>query len=227
MKRKCDETDAFVTRIGSLRFQNAFNPYGEICELCDRPDGAQLRRQNLRRVLNAALENGVDSVWIARDLGYRGGRRTGLALTDEVHLTVHAKLLKSAPLRQATKGPAVSERTAAIVWRMLLAINTPVFLWNVFPLHPHEPNEPFSNRTHNRAERDACQPLLLWMLQHLNPKRVVAIGRDAKVALNDMNVEAISVRHPSYGGQNEFIGDISTIYRVPGNEVGRMQTVML
>ena len=158
MKRGDNKTNAFVTQIESLRFKNAFNPYAEICDLCDRPNAAELRRQNLRKVLHAAVENGVESVWIARDLGYRGGRRTGLALTDEVHLQSHSKLLKSAPLHQATKGPAVGERTALIVWRMLNLINAPVFLWNIFPLHPHEPNEPLSNRTHNRAERSACAP---------------------------------------------------------------------
>src|SRR5208282_1608832 len=195
MTRRRKETDAFVDQIETLRFENTFNPYAETCDLCDRPNGAELRRQNLRRVLSAALENGVESVWIARDLGYRGGRRTGLALTDEVHLASYAKLLKSAPLHRATKGPAVGERTALIVWRMLLLINEPVFLWNVFPLHPHEPHDPLSNRTHNRAERSACRPFLLWVLQHLNPTKVVAIGRDAQGALNELGVETIAVRH--------------------------------
>ena len=216
MKRRRNETDAFLAQIELLRFENAFNPYAQTCDLCDRPNAAELRRQNLRRVLNAVLENGVESVWIARDLGYRGGRRTGLALTDEVHLPSHAKLLKSAPLQRATNGPAVSERTALVVWRMLHLVNAPVFLWNIFPLHPHEPNDPLSNRTHNRAERSACQPLLFWVLQHLNPKRVIAIGRDAKIALDGINVKAIAVRHPSYGGQNDFIRDINMAYRLCG-----------
>jgi hypothetical protein len=95
---------------------------------------------------------------------------------------------------------------------MLQLLNAPVFLWNVFPLHPHEPEDPLTNRNHSRAERTACQPLLLWVLQHLNPKKVVAIGRDAKLALDDINANATAVRHPSYGGQNDFVRDIATLY---------------
>jgi uracil-DNA glycosylase len=219
MKRTRSEIDAFVRQIEGLRFQNAFNPYAETCSVYDRPTAAFVRRQNLRRVVRAALENGVESIWIARDLGYRGGRRTGLALTDELHLSAHAKLLRSAPLEQATKGPPVTERTALVIWRMLQLINSPVFLWNIFPLHPHEPDDPLSNRNHNRAERTACQPLLLWVLHQLNPKRVVAIGRDAKLALDDVNARATAVRHPSYGGQNDFIRDIATLYGLPAARV--------
>jgi hypothetical protein len=214
MAHKVGKADTFVGRIEALRFKNTFNPYAETCCLCDKPNAAELRRQNLSRVLKAALEKGIDSIWIARDLGYRGGRRTGLALTDEIHLLSHAKLLKSAPLRRATRGPEVSERTALIVWRMLQLINKPVFLWNIFPLHPHEPNNSLSNRAHSRSERIACMPLLLWVLQHLNPRRVVAIGRDADAALRDIGVRASNVRHPSYGGQNEFIRDIGSIYNL-------------
>jgi hypothetical protein len=219
MARKGDKADKFVGQIEAMHFQNAFNPYAETCCFCDKPDGAELRRENLSRVLKAALERGVESVWIARDLGYRGGRRTGLALTDETHLLPHANLLKSAPLRRATRGPAVSERTALNIWRMLMLINKPVFLWNIFPFHPHEPHDPLSNRSHNRAERTACLPLLLWVLQHLNPKRVIAIGRDADITLRDISVQASNVRHPSYGGQNEFIRDIAEIYHLSSASV--------
>ncbi|WP_306789971.1 uracil-DNA glycosylase family protein, partial [Enterobacter hormaechei] len=78
-------------------------------------------------------------------------------------------------------------------------INRPVFLWNVFPLHPHEPNAPLSNRCHTRAEREACRPLLTWLINNLRPKIIVAIGRDAELALADLGIAANPVRHPSYG----------------------------
>ena len=55
----------------------------------------------------------METIWIARDLGYRGGRRTGVPLTDEVHLTHAAALMGGIALERATEGPAIAERTAA------------------------------------------------------------------------------------------------------------------
>jgi uracil-DNA glycosylase len=197
--------DEFVKRLADLKFDCVFNPYTEACADHDEVDAPAIRRRNLGLVLDAAVSRGVDSVWVARDLGYRGGRRTGLALTDEMHLTAHASLIGASPLSRATKGPAVSERTATVIWQVLQDLQRPIFLWNVFPLHPHARDDPMSNRCHTRAERHACRPLLMWLLETLRPKTVVAIGRDAQLALADLDVDAEKVRHPSYGGQSEFI----------------------
>src|SRR5688572_13524541 len=93
--------EEFVELVAALEFSNAFNPYSDTCLEFDQPDAAVIRRSNLLAVLEAGIDNGVDSIWIARDLGYRGGRRTGLALTDEAHLDAHARLLGTSPLAKA------------------------------------------------------------------------------------------------------------------------------
>lgn len=204
----------FVRTIACIRLDNVFNPYADRCPTHDLEDGAQVRRHNLELVLGAALSVGVDSIWIARDLGYLGGRRTGLALTDDVHLGCHSELFGTPPLSRATTGPPVAERTAAVVWRSLRSINRPVFLWNIFPLHPHDPGMPMSNRCHTHTERDVCTPLLLWLIQALRPKNIVAIGRDSQVALARLGFNAIAVRHPSYGGQTQFLDDLASHYGV-------------
>lgn len=205
----------FVETLADLSFKNAFNPYSDSCDDFDQVDAAAIRRMNLKLVLDAAIDRKVDSIWIARDLGYRGGRRTGLALTDEAHLTDHSLLYGDLPLVRATKGPALAERTASIIWQTINRIQRPVFLWNVFPLHPHDPGEPQSNRCHTRAERDACRPILRWLLDVLDPKVVVAVGRDAQLALVDLGIDAMQVRHPSYGGQTDFISGIERLYDLP------------
>lgn len=215
MKADCTAIDDFVVRIAALKFDGVFNPYTERCGWHDRPNAPAIRRRNLKTVLTAALKCGVDSVWVARDLGYRGGRRTGLALTDEVHLTAHADLFRSQPLARATKGSPVGERTATVIWTVLRNLQRPIFLWNVFPLHPHDPGDPMSNRCHTREEREASRPLLTWLLHTLGPKSVVAIGRDAHAALSDFGIAAYAVRHPSYGGQAEFLSGIHKIYGLP------------
>lgn len=166
------------------------------------------------RCLEAALSARVDTIWIARDLGYRGGRRTGVPLTDEIHLGQAGVLMGGIALDRATRGPMVAERTAAIIWSVLSRIGEPTVLWNIFPLHPHEPDDPFSNRCHTRAERDTTWPLLTGLIAMIKPRRIVAIGRDAGVALAGLDVPVKLVRHPSYGGQAEFIAGVNKIYGI-------------
>jgi hypothetical protein len=48
----------------------------------------------------------------------------------------------------------------------------------------------------------------------VGPKRIVAIGRDATDALAGSDVPVRSVRHPSQGGQAEFVAGMREIYRL-------------
>jgi hypothetical protein len=204
----------FVSSLAKVRLPHVFNPYADRCEVHDRADAARLRRKNLELFLEAALERRVEEIWIARDLGYRGGRRTGVPLTDEVHLEGVGRLLGGISLRRATRGPIVAERTAAVVWKVLDRIDQPVVLWNVFPFHPHERNDPFSNRCHTSTEREQALPLLKILLKMFEPERLVAIGRDAQLALKDLGIPVTMVRHPSYGGQAEFMSGLYDLYGV-------------
>lgn len=203
---------SFVATLADTRLPSVFNPYSDVCPIHDRGDAAKLRRRNLERFLDAAIDARVDTMWIARDLGYRGGRRTGVPLTDEIHLDHAGALLGGIQLERATQGPLVAERTAAVVWRVLATIGVPAVLWNVFPLHPHEADAPFSNRCHTRAERAATAPLLHGLIALVQPRQIVAIGRDAQVALEGLDVPIIPVRHPSYGGQADFIAGLYELY---------------
>jgi hypothetical protein len=57
-------------------------------------------------------------------------------------------------------------------------------------------------------------PLLTALIDMIGPKQMVAIGRDAGLALSAVNVPVHVVRHPSYGGQAEFIAGICAPYGV-------------
>lgn len=208
----------FVTALSEARLPSVFNPWADVCPLHDRYDAAARRRRNLERMLDAAMESKVETIWIARDLGYRGGRRTGVPLTDEVHLGSAAALMGGIELARATEGPIVAERTAAMIWRVLSRIGQPVMLWNVFPFHPHEPGSQLSNRCHTRAERAATWPLLQAVIEMLGPRQIIAIGRDAQLALGEFGLPTEGVRHPSYGGQREFIDGMYSLYGVSDEE---------
>lgn len=151
-------------------------------------------------------------MWVARDLGYRGGRRTGLPLTDEAHLDNAKAICGRSDILRATTGDAVAERTASVVWNMLKAIDEPVVLWNVFPFHPHERGNPLSNRQHSRKEREATLPLFEELRLIFRPERVFAIGRNAQHAIAGAGIQAVQVRHPSYGGQTEFTETVRAAY---------------
>lgn len=204
----------FVDALAKVRLEHVFNPYADHCALHDQPDAIARRRRNLELSLTAAIDLNVTTIWLARDLGYRGGRRTGLALTDEAHLDAYSALFHGLPIQKATKGPAVSERTANTIWRMLMRLPQPVFLWNVFPLHPHEPDNPLSNRCHSARERNACEAFLHGVIRLLKPRLILAIGGEAHKAAAKMGIESIQVRHPSYGGQNIFIHQIEEAYNL-------------
>lgn len=203
----------FVDAVSHMKFEDAFNPYADRCPVHDAPSAPTIRAKVLKRMLEAAVEVEIDALWIGRDLGYRGGRRTGLALTDDIHIQAHTARWGISAERP-TKGEVVAERTAAIIWGVLSRIEARIFLWNVFPLHPHEPHDPFTNRSHNSRERSAGEEVLLQLIGLLKPRRIVAIGNDAAYATYRVTgaCDIVQVRHPSYGGQVQFLRQTRTLY---------------
>lgn len=202
----------FVAALADIRLKNVFNPYADRCTTHDLVDGPAVRRSNLRGYLAAIETLGTDTIWMGRDLGYRGGRRTGLALTDERHLTeVSCSYPGTSPSR-ATRGPAVAERTAAEIWVMLSQLECPPLLWNVFPFHPHKVNEPFSNRRFNARELAAVNDLNHALINWLGIRRIISIGRDAATYASGFDVEVECIRHPSYGGVRDFRAGVQRLY---------------
>ena len=206
-------SNQILDALEQFQFENTFNPWFERCAVYDSEGAPELRRRYLFEILEQAAATELDAIWVGRDLGYRGGRRTGLALTDDIHFFDHLKRWEIEPQRP-TFGAPVAERTASVIWAVLLRVQVPIFLWNVFPLHPYCDSKPFSNRAHNAHERKAGVELLTAILELLKPKRIIAIGNDAYNALCVTIPEEnlCKVRHPSYGGQNEFLNTMETLY---------------
>ncbi len=100
------------------------------------------------------------------------------------------------------------------MWRVLAQIELPVFLWNVFPLHPHKPDNPFSNRPHNSKERRIGEDFLAELVHLLGPRRLIAVGNDAFRTASRLcsQHEVIRVRHPSHGGQTQFLREMQELY---------------
>ena len=113
--------NTFVDEISSISLPNVFNPYRDVCGFSDHIASPSLRSQNLTLFLNAILRREVRSIWLGRDLGYRGGRRTGIPLTDEFHLGVLRNTFGVFGVVKATTAQEepLKERTASEVWKML------------------------------------------------------------------------------------------------------------
>ena len=206
--------DIFLRDIQRYQSDRVFNPYLDVCDLYDSPNSPKIRLKNLRNLLDSFLACETDSLWIGRDLGYKGGRRTGIAFTDEAHLMSASKKW-NVYLEKATKGENFTERTATNIWRFVNQIDQKIFMWNVFPFHPHEANNPYSNRNHVAKERNDGMDFLDTLAKLIKPKRIVAIGNNAYACSCKIfpSADVYKVRHPSYGGENIFSKQITKIYK--------------
>lgn len=205
-------TESFVRAISAVSLNDCFNPYSDRCDVFDQPTAPVIRRSNLLKILQALGSYGAIDLWIGRDLGYRGGRRTGLALTDECSLSLYASHLGISSLERSTSGPPVKERTAANIFRIMARADVPVLTWNVFPLHPHLPENAMTNRQHTRAEAEIGLEFLREICRLFPVRNVVAIGNDAGSSTRRLGIGNYCVRHPSYGGQTVFLKQMAEIY---------------
>ncbi|MFM9912710.1 MAG: uracil-DNA glycosylase [Methylophilaceae bacterium] len=211
----------FVTALSNIELANVFNPYRDECNIHDSDGAAITRCNNLESYLLSALSIEVDTIWMGRDLGYRGGRRTGVALTDEYHLSELRNLFPTANLIKATHGKVVAERTAAEIWYALRRVPKPPLFWNVFPFHPHERDSSLTNRRFTAKELTAVEDLNATLISWFGIKQIVAIGQDAFKYSKRFGLKLHTVRHPSYGGSSDFRRGICEFYGLDQIEIQR------
>lgn len=205
---------SFVKALAEISLPNVFNPYVDRCDLFDLPKAASVRRKNLTSYLAAIECSGTDVIWMGRDLGYRGGRRTGLALTDESHLKDMEQCYPGASISKATTGPIVAERTATEIWAAIRSVPVPPLLWNVFPFHPHEPDQQLTNRKFASRELAVVNELNRALISWLGIRTIVGIGQDAAKYASAFGVTVECIRHPSYGGVRDFREGVERVYGV-------------
>jgi uracil-DNA glycosylase len=158
----------FVERLAAAEIGAPYNFYRD-------GDGAAVRRQRLRRYLEAHRAASV--LLVGEAAGFRGARVSGIPFMSERQLT--------------GRGPA--EATATIVRRTLAELDLDALCWNVVPTHPGTDR---SNRSPTAAEVAAS----LSFLDELSRGRLVlAVGR-----LAERVTGAPYLRHPSHGGAPAF-----------------------
>lgn len=199
-----DSIDAFVERLAtSPAGQHSVNQFDY-----SRPSNA-IRRRNLALYLNQLAERRPTVLLVGEAPGFRGMRITGVPFTNAVILrqgVEHFGLFGSAHGYEVPdEYPVVAaEPTATVMWRTLVELDFLPVLWSAYPLHPHRPGDPLSNRTPSTTE--AAEWSWSWMaLNDLFAIRtVIAVGNVAHNSIARSGLSVPRVRHPAHGGRDKF-----------------------
>ena len=143
--------------------------------------------------------------------GYKGCALTGIPFTSQRILKSSAHPFISELRPSLDVSGSVTEASATIVWSHLETCTAVPALWNVFPFHPHKPDDLTSNRFPTQAEVATGQIFLQLVVEILCPNTVIAVGDAAVKALAQYfpGINFVAVRHPSFGGKADFISGIT------------------
>ena len=194
-RNKAAALDALLRDLSQATIGATFNEFREVGS-DDLPDGPAIRLANLRHYLEERAA--ADVVAIGEAAGYQGMRWSGIAFTSEFDL-----LRWGDPYRRSSRRPRPwKEPSGTIVHGVLeeLGAERRVILWNTVPTHPHLAGKPLSNRRPAREEIAAGRVLVDRLIEIVQPRILVGVGRIACQALP----EARYVRHPAQSGATAF-----------------------
>lgn len=200
-----------------------FNPYRDEVDGLEAAGAAQIRRANLRTYLES-FPTRPGMLVVGEALGWRGGRFSGLPLVSEALLLDGRPPFEGKGYRRTSLDrPLLAESTATIFWRAARPHFPDFLTWNCLPLHPHRPGQPLSNRTPTAQEVAIFQGMLYAMIELLQPRLVVGMGKNAARALQGCPASLKIVRHPSHGGARQFEAGMRAVWeeQVIENQVNR------
>lgn len=212
----------------SRRFETFLNELAAVevsdraCNQFSRISGDQhgntIRRRNLGLYLEQMAAIGPRMLLIGEAVSYRGGRLTGIAFVSETVMLGGVETRSGRVLgadhgyKKATAGPKLStEASATMVWGTIKEIEPLPMLWNAFPFHPFQSDDPNSNRAPSAAELLLGAPFIGRLLRLFAFEQIVAIGNSASLSLQRMEIDHVKVRHPSMGGKNAFVAEMARL----------------
>lgn len=208
---------SLINELSDRSFIDAFNPYKDYCEIYDTTKSNSVRKKNLESYLEYFSKLESVDLWIGRDLGYKGGRRTGIPFTSEININnLNSKLGLDLKIESINKVLS-SEVSANTIWEIFNNLSNNIIFWNIYPYHPYNIGNPLSNRKFNKEEEIFGLTILKTLIDSLNINRIVCIGNDSANSLKKIKIKNIpisSVRHPSYGGVNIFKKQMAEIYNI-------------
>lgn len=178
-----------------------FNPYSTRHPRLDRPGAAGIRRDNFRRYVTERTRK-PEVLLLAEAPGPWGCRFSGVPITSEAQL-LDPDFPISGRQSSAADEPH-TEYSAGIYWRILRPWHDRIFTWNTVPFHPHSKDADLDIRTPRVSEIRRFLPVTRAVIEALEPRAVLAVGRKAERALDELGIDCTYVRHPSQGGATKF-----------------------
>ncbi|KXS31417.1 MAG: Uncharacterized protein AWT59_2455 [Candidatus Gallionella acididurans] len=188
-----------------------FNPWRDCCPYDTSSNGPA---EKLER-LSLHLDCNPEFILAGEAPGYQGCRYSGIAFTSE-RLLGEGRIPRIPVLtgRLSTRRLPFSEPSATIVWKTLyrLGIAERTILWNAMQLHPHRPDNLWSNRTPTPEEIRLGEPALRILVEAFPAAKIIAVGKKSEGLLRVMGIPiAGSVRHPANGGATEFASGLKDL----------------
>lgn len=199
-----DDLIAFVDELARVTLPPLLaNPYAG--------EQAARRRANLLRYLVCMRAVRPSVLLVGEAPGHRGCAATGVPFTSASILLAEDPTFglfgRSAGFR-AGPDTAAAESSATMMWATLRQLGALPLLWNALPFHPHASGNGATNRTPSRAESALGEPYLHRLLALYDIQQVIAVGKQAALALEVWHIPAVSVRHPSHGGKTAFTSQL-------------------
>ena len=196
--------DAFVERMATSRAgANSTNPFDST------RSGNAIRRRNLTRYLEQVSERDPSVLLVGEAPGYRGMRITGVPFTNTVILERGVPHFGLFGPENGYSVPAdlpgvAAEPTATVMWNTLVELDLLPLLWSAYPLHPHRPGQPLSNRKPSTAETAEWSWSWRALQELFSIRTVVAVGNVAYDSMARDGLTVPRVRHPAHGGKVLF-----------------------
>lgn len=170
----------------------------------DVAEASAIRLANLRHYLRQ--RDRADVIAVGEAAGYQGMRWSGIAFTSEFDL-----LRWGHPYRRSSRRDRPwKEPSGTIVHGVLeqFGAELRVILWNTVPTHPQVRRRPLSNRRPSRAEIVQGLIYAQRLIEIVQPRVLVGVGRIAEEALGE---RAVYVRHPAQSGATAFRNGMGAI----------------
>jgi hypothetical protein len=206
-RSKAAAIEVWLRELPELAIGTTFNQFRDAGP-DDLPDAPAIRLANLRHYLEERGE--ADVIAVGEAAGYQGMRWSGIAFTSEFDL-----LRWGPPYRRSSRRARPwKEPSGTIVHGILeeLGAERRVILWNTVPTHPHLPGKPLSNRRPTREEIAQGLVHARRLVEVVQPRLVVGVGRIATEALDE---RAVYVRHPAQSGATAFRAGMRAILAAP------------